>query len=1017
MSRFFLALILLASLASCSDNQNSNIDTDGDGVIDTLDTHPHNPLESSDRDKDGVGDNADMFPDNALESHDTDNDGLGDNSDPDIDNDGLSNAQDKLPYTPIGTPNNTDKTSEANADSNYIYNGQLCTVDFGDGQTTECKDRVPLAKAIEASGDINFQQCLSDSLTSIDYADEVTHIYCPEMDISTISGLQAFARLQSLHIGNNNLSEIDVSTNPLLAELYLAVNHLSSIDISHNSRLTTLNLNHNQLQVIDTSSNKQLQILHLNNNQLQTLEVKNNTLLQQLSLRSNQLQAVNIEYNTALTRLTIADNLLTAMDLTANLSLTHLSLSSNTLRELDISNNPALLYVNLNNNNIRTIDVSKANKLLNLSLANNALKSAVLDDNQQLSFLNLNNNLLTEIDISQSTNLQTLYLRDNRLNFNSIATDITSLNHKDARIDLSGNLFNTTVLNKLNSLAGLPKPYTGVSHYPQQDEALDLPLLVTENIYGTKFTPVTDGVELSALSPTQEHLVYVAATEEDSFSFTDLEQAVYFKIDGLKTGEESAFYVLFTDGDLFDTGKYGIGLYIGYDIDSGSYSLGMGSMSVSDSMSIYPDIDLFNKPLALSVRKTEANIIELKLYDSDDPAAEPVYTGTADASNPDVGEETINRLVIYSNENSGLGENTSKVTQYIQPPFQNIHIPTIAMQKLRAVAGADQSVAFGDVVTLDASASSSVNDDIVSYAWSEDGAVLSHEKIFNSSTFTTGIHTVTLTVSNSEANSASNQLKLTVIPPNVVPKAIAGDDQSIREDATVILDGSASTDPDGSISSYRWTEESVVLSSSDRFSKADFSVGVHTLTLTVTDNDGTTDSSDVVITVIATSYGNELLENASGDISPLTQNGWVNARGNWYVGSAELAPIHGTGFFHPGAVLNSGAGSDLYQEVDVTAYAAAINRGEQAFKFSGYLASYSSDDTASITVEYRSDTAVLTTYSTGTVKSTRVWHFRSNTKVAPEGTTRIRVFLHSVRWKGNDNDGYYDHLSLKAVNP
>ncbi|NRB42699.1 MAG: hypothetical protein HRU20_30225, partial [Pseudomonadales bacterium] len=56
MSRFCLALILLASLASCSDNPDATIDTDGDGIGDMCDPRP----EFKDYDQDDILDGLDQ---------------------------------------------------------------------------------------------------------------------------------------------------------------------------------------------------------------------------------------------------------------------------------------------------------------------------------------------------------------------------------------------------------------------------------------------------------------------------------------------------------------------------------------------------------------------------------------------------------------------------------------------------------------------------------------------------------------------------------------------------------------------------------------------------------------------------------------------------------------------------------------------------------------------------------------------------------------------------------------------
>lgn len=81
------------------------LDSDFDGVKNTLDAFPNDPSESTDFDEDGIGDNADpdddgdgvndivdAFPLNASESADTDGDGIGDNADFDVNGDGIQEA-------------------------------------------------------------------------------------------------------------------------------------------------------------------------------------------------------------------------------------------------------------------------------------------------------------------------------------------------------------------------------------------------------------------------------------------------------------------------------------------------------------------------------------------------------------------------------------------------------------------------------------------------------------------------------------------------------------------------------------------------------------------------------------------------------------------------------------------------------------------------------------------------------------------------------------------------------------
>ncbi len=87
---------------------------------------------------------------------------------------------------------------------------------------------------------------------------------------------------------------------------------------------------------------------------------------------------------------------------------------------------------------------------------------------------------------------------------------------------------------------------------------------------------------------------------------------------------------------------------------------------------------------------------------------------------------------------------------------------------------------------------------------------------------------------------------------NIPPVANAGADFSVNGGATVVLDGSDSTDSDGSIVSYVWKEGTVVVGTTDTVALDSVSDGAHTYTLAVTDDDNATASDSVVVHVGST---------------------------------------------------------------------------------------------------------------------------------------------------------------------
>lgn len=94
-------------------------------------------------------------------------------------------------------------------------------------------------------------------------------------------------------------------------------------------------------------------------------------------------------------------------------------------------------------------------------------------------------------------------------------------------------------------------------------------------------------------------------------------------------------------------------------------------------------------------------------------------------------------------------------------------------------------------------------------------------------------------------------------PTNYAPTANAGADKAITGAATVVLDGSASADRNGSITSYQWVQTSgpSVTIQNSTSATAGFDIGevsaVQTLSfsLTVTDNEGAVNTDTVVITI------------------------------------------------------------------------------------------------------------------------------------------------------------------------
>ena len=364
-------------------------------------------------------------------------------------------------------------------------------------------------------------------------------------------------------------------------------------------------------------------------------------------------------------------------------------------------------------------------------------------------------------------------------------------------------------------------------------------------------------------------------------------------------------------------------------------------------------------------------------------------------------------------------------------------------------AGPDQSVAHNAAVVLNGI----VNDDglpqnaAVTSSWSMlsgPGSVGFADASSSSTTATfseAGTYVLRLTASDT-ALTAYDETVITVTPPNRAPVVNAGVDLGVTLPAAARLNGVVTDDglPLGAMLTVSWGKVSgpgavTFADAASASTTAGFAeAGTYVLRLTAGDTE-LTGADEVTVTVkpFAPNQGPSVDAGPDQSVVPganLIQNGgadeqlvggeiraWTEAAGTTWTRGASGSPesVNGDSFFYAGET----ATAELRQDIDVSAFAATIAAGTQAFEWLAYVRSRAEalPDTARVILEYRnaSNTALIARLDSGEIATTSAWHLLEDARPAPAGTGWIRIRLMATRRTGATNDAYFDALSLRAV--
>ena len=248
--------------------------------------------------------------------------------------------------------------------------------------------------------------------------------------------------------------------------------------------------------------------------------------------------------------------------------------------------------------------------------------------------------------------------------------------------------------------------------------------------------------------------------------------------------------------------------------------------------------------------------------DPDGTIASYVWSKVSGPNNPTLDNSTTQTVDI-----SGLVEGTyvfmitvadnddATATDQVKVIVQSANLPPVVK-----VQNDQQVVLPTNTVNITGSATDA-DGSIVGVIWTKESGPAATLENAQSLTLTAndlleGTYTFRLTATDDQGATSFEEVKITVLPEvkNQPPAAQAGPDRSVSLPTnTIQIDGSG-TDPDGTVTSYAWTKVSgpaVTIQNANNSSVTltDLVEGDYRFRLTVTDDQGATDTDDMLLSV------------------------------------------------------------------------------------------------------------------------------------------------------------------------
>lgn len=234
------------------------------------------------------------------------------------------------------------------------------------------------------------------------------NIWCVNMGIKSLKGIEYLVELRGLYCMENELTELNVKNNKLIQGIWCSDNNLTSLDFTPNKDLEWVYFHNNQVTTVNVKNNPKMSYIEANSNPLKELDVSENKILEHLMCGDCGLKKLDLTNNPRLMHLDAFRNKFTKLDLSKNTKLKRLDIWDNPqLGNVDISMLKGLQTYNCSNNNISKLDVTH-NPELNKLLCNHNLQLTALDlsKNHKLSYLDCHYCGIKKLNVSNNPMLR-----------------------------------------------------------------------------------------------------------------------------------------------------------------------------------------------------------------------------------------------------------------------------------------------------------------------------------------------------------------------------------------------------------------------------------------------------------------------------------------------------------------------------------------------------------------------------------------------------------------------------------